>query len=205
MNYTIILRHGERQKINRVEDTESANLILKGVINSILMGLFLRNNYSGIKRIKTSYIKRCYDTAVFIKKGYALFEKIDIIRARDNGALESSGYVKEKHFWDWVTHQKTNKLNWRQFEEKFNELSKKGWCNYSTLKDYTKDFMKENLLDENVLIVTHDTTLVPLLIGLGKIHKINNLPKPLTGIVIHHEKGEIQKVELIQKGEIQNI
>jgi hypothetical protein len=205
MNYTIILRHGERQKIRKVEDTESAKLILRGVINSILMGFFLRTKYSGIKKMKTSYIKRCYDTAVFIKKGYAPLEKIDIIRAENNGALESSGYIKEKHFWDWVTYQKTNKMNWRDFEKKFNELSKKGWCNYSSLKDYTIDFMKKNLIEENVLIVTHDTTLVPLLIGLEKIHKINNIPKPLTGIVIHHEKGEIQKVELIKRGEIQNI
>jgi len=205
MNYTIVLRHGDREKIKTIKHTETARLIFKGIINSFLMGLFLRSKCNGIKKMKTSYIKRCYDTAVFIKYGYSPFKKIEINRAKNNGALESSGYIKEEHFWDWVTYQKTNKMNWRDFEKKFNELSKKGWCNYSSLKDYTIDFMKKNLIEENVLIVTHDTTLVPLLIGLEKIHKINNIPKPLTGIVIHHEKGEIQKVELIKRGEIQNI
>ncbi len=205
MNYTIILRHGERQKIHNVNETESAKLIMKGLINSILMGLFLRSKYKGIQKIKTSYIKRCYDTAIFIKKGYAPFKKIEIRRAESNGALESSGYVKEEHFWDWVRHQRTNRMSWRNFEDKFNELSKKGWCNFSSLKDYTKEFMRENLTEENILIVTHDTTLVPLLIGLDKLHKIDNIPKPLTGVVVHHEKGKIKKIELIERGKIHNI
>lgn len=205
MNYTIILRHGDREKIKTIKHTETAKLVLKGLINSILMGFYLRKKYNGIKKMKTSYIKRCYDTAVFIKKGYAPFKNMDIIRAKSNGALESSGYVKEEHFWDWITYQKTNSINWRHFEEKFNELSKIGWTNYTSIKDYTKDFMRENLVDENILIITHDTTLVPLLIGLEKIDKINNIPKPLTGIVVHHEKGEIKKIELIKRGEIQNI
>lgn len=58
MNYTIILRHAERHHITNFENTEIASLTLKGKINSILMGNFLRKKFENITLIKTSYIER---------------------------------------------------------------------------------------------------------------------------------------------------
>ena len=50
MNYTIILRHGDREEIKTIKHTETAKLIFRGYINSILMGLFLRSKYKRIQK-----------------------------------------------------------------------------------------------------------------------------------------------------------
>ncbi len=199
MNYTIILRHAERNKIKSVKETETASLTLIGIINSFLMGRILKKKFDGISVIKTSYIKRCYDTAQYIKWSYAPLKKINIKRAKNNGELVSSGYIKNENFWDWVKFHYGKKMDWKFFGDYYNEMIKRKWAKYKSIDEYTNDFLKENLTSENTLIITHDTTVIPLLIGLKKINKISSFPKPLSGIIIHHENGKVNKIEWIEK------
>lgn len=203
MNYTIILRHADRQHIGKLENTEKAGLTFKGILNSIRMG-FLLHKYK-ITKIKTSYILRCFNTARYIKMGYAPFKKIEIERAKNNGELVSSGYIKNENFWDWIRYQYTIKKDWEKFKEYYDEMIKRGWAQFNSIEDFTNQFMLENLTNENTLIITHDTTIIPLLIGLKKYGVEESFPKPLSGIIIYHENGEIKKLEWIEKNKIKNI
>lgn len=204
MNYTIILRHADRQHIGKLENTEKADLTFKGILNSIMMGFYL-TKFKHITKIKTSYILRCYNTAKYLKIGYAPLKKIEIKRAINNGELVSSGYIKNENFWDWIRYQYIIKKDWKKFKEYYNEMIKRGWAQFNSIEDYTNRFMQENLTNENTLIITHDTTIIPILIGLKKYGVEEKFPKPLSGIIIYHEKGEIQKIELIKRGKIHNI
>jgi len=205
MNYTIILRHADRNKIKSFDETEIASLNFKGIINSFLMGLFLNKEFKEINLIKTSYIERCYNTALYIKLGYTPFKKIKIERAENNGKLISSGYIKDEHFWDWIKYQYTIKKDWTKFNEYYNEMIKRKWARFNSIKEYTNQFMEENLTNENTLIITHDTTIIPLLIGLDKYNSNISNPKPLSGIIIYHNNGIIQKIKWIEKNKIDNI
>jgi len=205
MNYTIILRHAERNKIKRIEETETAKITLNGLISSIRMGFFLNQKFKDITKIKTSYIERCYNTARYIKWAYAPFKKIEISRAKNNGELVSSGYMKNEHFWDWVHFHYGREMKWVFFEEYYYEMIKRGWANYNSIDEFTYDFLKENLTNQNTLIITHDTTVIPLLIGLKKYGTKELFPHPLSGIIIYHKNGEIKKLEWIEKNKIKNI
>lgn len=139
-----------------------------------------------------------------MKLGYAPFKKIEIKRARNNGELVSSGYIKNENFWDWIKYQHSIKKDWTKFREYYAEMIKKKWAQFNSIEDYTNEFMKENLTDQNTLIITHDTTLIPILYGINKYNK-DRFPKTLSGIIIHHENTIIKKVDWIEQNKIENI
>ena len=101
----------------------------------------------------------------------SFFKKIEIKRAKNNGELVSSGYIKNENFWDWIKYQHSIKKDWTKFREYYAEMIKKKWAQFNSIEDYTNEFMKENLTDQNTLIITHDTTLIPILYGINKYNK----------------------------------
>jgi broad specificity phosphatase PhoE len=143
-----IIRHADRDKIPTDSFGNEILLNKKGIYNSIVFGKEIKN-YT-IKRIFTSPIQRCVQTAEFIAEGYG--KKFDIIKSP---ALGDPGY----HITD---AKKAGEIflniGGMEMLKRFTaDIPMEGVQTHKNLKENMDNFIKENTDEQGLtLFITHD-------------------------------------------------
>ncbi len=204
MAITILIRHSNRQHIKTAADVTRAGITAKGYLNAFRAGWFLRKNYR-IDGIHTSHIARCYDTARAIAFAYNPLNGLPVTREKSVYDTICGGFVKEGMFDEWNRIGVENGFHKKFYDDTrgvFALCYKSGIMKYNSVDGYAKEFLGKYLNGKNLLVVGHDTTIVPIWMHLGTRFGFDadyykETPPILTGIAIEHEDGKISAVSRI--------
>jgi broad specificity phosphatase PhoE len=204
MAITLLIRHSNRQHIRTAADVTGAGITVKGYLNAFRAGRFLGNNYK-IDGIYTSHIGRCYDTARAIAFAYSPLKVLPVTREKSAYDTICGGFVKEGMFDEWNRIGVENGFHKKFYDDTrgvFALCYKSGIMKYESVDGYAKEFLGKYLNGKSLLIVGHDTTIVPIWMHLGTrfgfdANYYKETPPILTGIAIEHDDGEIYAVSRI--------
>ena len=197
MFYSIIIRHSNRFRICKPEKSFGTGLTIRGYVNALIAGLYLRGY--GIQAIYASAVPRCIETAKWASYGNYP-RKIAVQADEDVYGMASVGFLGQGKFEEWGEwmHTDGKGLLFSDPEMCFYIGNRIGIIKYSRVRDYARDFMGAFLNGENNLVVSHDSTVAPLLRHFeneyGFDSGIKNKPEMLTGILVGHEGGDICRI-----------
>jgi|GEM_PF-4333322 len=205
MNSTIILRHADREQIEDANKMHLAQVTFNGKIKSLWQGIFLKRSFSDIREIHTSSSERCIETANIIAHILSPFNKPKIVISKDVYEFFSTGYVQPGKFDEWCKYM----LEYQQhkidtYKIIFERMKELGLLRYS-LKEYKAEMIEKYLRSYNLLAITHDTTIGPLIEALAedygfKVHGNMINPSPLSGFYIVHDNGRISTIKWLEYG-----
>ncbi|MEM3364114.1 MAG: histidine phosphatase family protein [Candidatus Micrarchaeia archaeon] len=202
MNHTLVLRHADREELKTKEKAPFAKLTFKGKLKALQQGVLLRITYGDIHRIHSSRTSRCIQTASIISIPF-MAGKFNGNRPKlqvdlDYYGFFSTGYVRDGHFDAWM-EDVFNSARWSNYTEMFAKWAEKGLLK-CTLREFGKQFISNYLVDHNILAITHDSIIGPLMESLSyeygfKLREHMIWPNPLAGFCIEHENGRIYTIK----------
>lgn len=200
-NTTVLIRHANRQDISHPDKVRTAELTLDGVINAHKAGRFLKQKFPA-EEIYTSPFKRCIDTGKVIALAYGNGMRV-IGEESEYGAL-CCGFLKEGKAEEWF--EISCSINLKEF---FEDITKAystyhsfGIMKYNNAFDYARDVLAKYLMKKDIIAVTHDSTIAPVLAFLSAEYKCDielagKQPPYLTGVAIRHEEGNIISIKSV--------
>jgi broad specificity phosphatase PhoE len=172
----LLIRHGDREKIPEGEFGNEIALNEKGIKNSLAFGLALKN--FPIKRILTSPIPRCVQTAKLISQGYGRNLEIVLTKSLGGPGLHITDEKLAGEFY--LAH------GFPQILERFTK--NETVPGVSNAKDFSKNmtaFLKESTTENGLtLFITHDSLIAMYHFSLnGTIYTAQNWVDYLGGLI----------------------
>jgi hypothetical protein len=183
----IVIRHSNREEIisSKVNGL-TAKLTPEGMKNARIFGKQLKDKMDvELDYIITTFMKRCIDTGCLINSKHR--SRTTIHHFNKEKSLVELGYVipgKVHCFLDYFDKMIIEGINYPRM---FNDLFEKNVISYSDCNEYGRRFISKFYLPtRNSLVVTHDTTVAPIMHFLSKsfnfpLEKDMIEPKPLCG------------------------
>ncbi len=204
MNHTIVLRHSDRHALINPEQSPFAPLTFRGRVKAIGHGVFLRKRFSPIHEIYSGYANRCVDTAHLLAFPLSPIRSMPIRTAMDDYGYFSAGYIREGRFNTWLNQTFSGEYPWKRYADIFPKWGEAGFLKYS-LREFGQVLLRKYLLSHNVLAVTHDCTIGPLMESLAiefgfPVRDYMVKPTTLSGFFIEHDNGQVSAIKWLEFG-----
>lgn len=204
MNCTIVLRHADREEITSKKQAPFAKLTLKGRLKAIRHGLWLKVKYGHAKEIYSSKTARCVQTASIIVLPFSLNSRPKLSVDYDYYGFFSTGYIKDGKLDYWMEDILSQKSKITRYNEMFAKWAEMGLLK-CTLQEYGRAFLSRYLINHNIIAVTHDSIIGPLMESLSHeyvfaLRDYMIQPAPLAGFCIEHENKKIHNIRWLEFG-----
>ncbi len=205
MQYTMVLRHSDRTKIQTPKEAVDAKLTFRGYFRAMSGGLFLRKHFKGPDEIQTGNRLRCYCTGLALRTTWNLLEIPRIEREDSQYGFFGAGYVSEGQLQLWLQNTDEccrDRLRPKTFRERFERWRELGLLRVD-LDEYGEEFMARALATERLLAITHNTNVGPIMeylverFGFELEHQFLN-PEVLSGFCISHKSGVVEAIHWIE-------
>lgn len=146
---TLIIRHAERFKIEEGQQGDDVNLTPLGFKTALEYGEFMQN--FNVNKIYTSPVKRCFDTAKQIAKGY----NNSIVEIEQSSFLGSpSAYIKDEN----IAFKHMNDVSFYEgYLKLIKDESRPGFYSLSEGSTRLEKFLKLSSNKKGItLFITHD-------------------------------------------------
>lgn len=207
MSYTVVLRHSHRSKIRNADDAIKARITLRGYAYALRAGAFLRKKLPDIESIHSSNASRCYRTAQAVRAAYRAFNYPKVLREARPCDFFGAGYIREEKFCAWLEDTK-NRARGRStgpdsFYERFRIWEESDLLRCG-IEQYGKEFLSRFLSDRNLLFITHNSTITPIMEFLSRKHEFEVRPafldpEVLSGFCIYHSFGSPESIYWIER------
>ncbi|MCX8200212.1 MAG: histidine phosphatase family protein [Candidatus Micrarchaeota archaeon] len=204
MACTIVLRHADREDITSREQAPFAKLTLKGRLKAIQHGLWLGINFGLPKEVYSSKTIRCIETAKIITLPFVFKTRVKMKIDDDYYGFFSTGYIKDGKFDAWMEDILARAHKKERYAEMFARWSEKGLIK-CTLHEYGRNFLSSYLTPHNLIAITHDSVIGPLMEALAhefgfRMRDYMLWPNPLAGFCIEHENQRIYTIKWLEFG-----
>ncbi|MCX8206130.1 MAG: histidine phosphatase family protein [Candidatus Micrarchaeota archaeon] len=203
MNFTMILRHADREHFNKdLSNVFTANLLAEGKLRAHKMGRMVRKQFGVANTVYTSIAPRCYHTGVIIAHSSKGFVAPVIECERSKYGDFSGGFLKEGMMESWVSVVPGHLASKRPYRDIM-----RGWVESGLARldrdGYAEHILSKYIMERNILAITHDTTVAPLAEYLAEKWGFEftsemYCPPFLTGLCLLHDAGALSAIKWIR-------